>query len=368
MKELTTSKKIDPMILLENTGTQTFGTLAKAVEDVFIKHTAIPFLEKALNYSKKKQVVCEETFVFIVPVDDEYMPDISRIDHSKSEITKFAINQLIYISSFITTSKLILKFKNIENDDYTVSGYAYPELFLEFKEISDFLDNTIKLLSPDIIKEIQEKFCSSPYYDFNFNNNQDEIVKSRLQYIFYPIFYLEDKKECLVKIKIIFQSQPERNSLQIEEIQALYNYMIQDLEAVSRINTLNDYTENVIKQMETEENLNKILGDVKEFFLKSVENPLSKGLMKSYSLPSVGEVSFNLKQETAFEINKNIMPPDTLTPKEKEVFNFIMKAISNKQIAEKLIIAESTVEKHINSILRKTECADSKELIVKYRS
>jgi|GEM_PF-5342397 len=65
--------------------------------------------------------------------------------------------------------------------------------------------------------------------------------------------------------------------------------------------------------------------------------------------------------------SQNILIPESLTPREKDVFIQLMMAKSNKLIAKELNISESTTEKHINSILKKTGCLDSKELLVRCR-
>ena len=45
-----------------------------------------------------------------------------------------------------------------------------------------------------------------------------------------------------------------------------------------------------------------------------------------------------------------------LTPREREVLRLIVKGLSNREIAEQLIISEVTVKTHINHIFAKTEC------------
>lgn len=57
--------------------------------------------------------------------------------------------------------------------------------------------------------------------------------------------------------------------------------------------------------------------------------------------------------------------PADLTPKEREVFNLIFQGLSNREIGSNMTrpIQESTVEKHVSSILRKAQCYDQKALI-----
>lgn len=56
---------------------------------------------------------------------------------------------------------------------------------------------------------------------------------------------------------------------------------------------------------------------------------------------------------------------EELTRREKEIYDLALQDLPNKVIAEKLFIAESTVKKHMNSILKKLDCVDRKMLIEK---
>lgn len=42
-----------------------------------------------------------------------------------------------------------------------------------------------------------------------------------------------------------------------------------------------------------------------------------------------------------------------LTPREKEIFDMLVKRYDSKQIAEKLIISEKTVRNHISNVIQK---------------
>lgn len=53
-----------------------------------------------------------------------------------------------------------------------------------------------------------------------------------------------------------------------------------------------------------------------------------------------------------------------LTPKELEILPFIAEAKSNQEIAEVQFTSVRTVESHISSILRKTNCLNRTQLIV----
>jgi len=55
-----------------------------------------------------------------------------------------------------------------------------------------------------------------------------------------------------------------------------------------------------------------------------------------------------------------------ISRREKEVIQLALLDWSNKQIAEKLYIQESTVKKHLQNIYKKAQCMDRTELIKKY--
>jgi DNA-binding NarL/FixJ family response regulator len=54
-------------------------------------------------------------------------------------------------------------------------------------------------------------------------------------------------------------------------------------------------------------------------------------------------------------------PIDTLTPREREVLALMAEGRSNRAIAERLVITERTVEKHVRSILAKLRIPESQE-------
>jgi len=56
----------------------------------------------------------------------------------------------------------------------------------------------------------------------------------------------------------------------------------------------------------------------------------------------------------------------TLSRRETEVYEMAIQGFNNKEISVKLYIAESTVKKHMQNILKKTSCDDRHMLINKY--
>src|SRR5881396_1752702 len=65
------------------------------------------------------------------------------------------------------------------------------------------------------------------------------------------------------------------------------------------------------------------------------------------------------KKEEAF-VDKT----ERLTPREREVVSLVGEGLKNKQIAQRLMISESTVRHHLTSIFDKLEVSDRLELLV----
>jgi DNA-binding NarL/FixJ family response regulator len=63
-------------------------------------------------------------------------------------------------------------------------------------------------------------------------------------------------------------------------------------------------------------------------------------------------------------VNRN--QADPLTSREREVAALLAQALSNRQIAARLVLSERTVEPHVRSILAKTQCANRTEFTTKW--
>lgn len=56
---------------------------------------------------------------------------------------------------------------------------------------------------------------------------------------------------------------------------------------------------------------------------------------------------------------------EALTPREGEVFDLLLQALGNRQIARRLGITEETVKFHVSNILRKSGAVSRAELLAR---
>lgn len=76
--------------------------------------------------------------------------------------------------------------------------------------------------------------------------------------------------------------------------------------------------------------------------------------------------SYSSKQSVDIKTDNNDINKLDLTRREREVFELILKDFSNKEIADNLFIAETTVKKHVQNILKKCNCTNRTEIIDNY--
>jgi two-component system, NarL family, response regulator LiaR len=75
------------------------------------------------------------------------------------------------------------------------------------------------------------------------------------------------------------------------------------------------------------------------------------------------EVAAKLMQEFSAP-RPNEAPVDQLTPREMDVLRLVAKGMSNKEIADKLIISEKTTKTHLSNILSKLHLADRTQVAI----
>jgi len=69
-----------------------------------------------------------------------------------------------------------------------------------------------------------------------------------------------------------------------------------------------------------------------------------------------------------YDIFAELVTADDLSEREKEVAWLIYRGFTNRQIAEELFIAETTVKKHVSHIFEKSGVSGRKELKEKWRT
>jgi len=83
-----------------------------------------------------------------------------------------------------------------------------------------------------------------------------------------------------------------------------------------------------------------------------------------FLLPSItAKIVSELKRVSSFHIeSKEIIEP--LSTRELEILRLVSSGLSNKQIAEKLVIAEGTVKNHLSNILAKLSAHDRLQAVL----
>ncbi|MCL2848119.1 MAG: LuxR C-terminal-related transcriptional regulator [Firmicutes bacterium] len=65
-------------------------------------------------------------------------------------------------------------------------------------------------------------------------------------------------------------------------------------------------------------------------------------------------------------IAKERLSNEVLSTRELEVANLIIKGLTREQIAKQLVVSPFTIKNHVANILKKTNCKNQKDLIIKY--
>ena len=68
------------------------------------------------------------------------------------------------------------------------------------------------------------------------------------------------------------------------------------------------------------------------------------------------------------DLTKAFYKEYAISDREAEVMEMLLQNFNNKEIAEKLFVSASTVKFHIHNILKKTSCANRKQLLELYNN
>jgi DNA-binding NarL/FixJ family response regulator len=66
-------------------------------------------------------------------------------------------------------------------------------------------------------------------------------------------------------------------------------------------------------------------------------------------------------------VNRPVELPEALSPRELETLRLVATGVSNKEIADRLVISEGTVKNHLSSILAKLSVKDRLQAVLKAR-
>jgi non-specific serine/threonine protein kinase len=90
------------------------------------------------------------------------------------------------------------------------------------------------------------------------------------------------------------------------------------------------------------------------------EMALAEG--RAMPLAEVVEYALRAGEEPETEAAPTRRAQDPLTPREREVAGLVARGCTNRQIAEALVIAEGTAERHVGNILQKLDFASRAQL------
>lgn len=87
-----------------------------------------------------------------------------------------------------------------------------------------------------------------------------------------------------------------------------------------------------------------------------------------FLLPSItAKVIAEFSRLPKSSFNKNTEMTESLSPRELEILRLVGTGVSNKEIAEQLVISEGTVKNHLSSILSKLAVKDRLQAVLKAR-
>lgn len=341
----------------------------------------------------------------------KYLDDLERIINSSSDSnddTSKSAEELLYlvkndIYPYIITTKEFICNEFLERTEYYYKLKNDKDFDILLVQLYTDINNLYSFINMEVIEEKEKKedhAFFSRYYtaieSLNVEYSSENIINHckilieslKNKDYFYTLNFSKGCEEYAMD-KYEADGYEEKNLLNINKVIAQYEALIQPFDNTfinkySLIKNAQEYSKIKLRYID---NLEKLKGKlIKDFDVKKLysfhwfDHLPSCGYMGIYypgcddyplrcldCLASVGVV--------LDELIEYIQRPNGVdfTNREKEVLELIFKGYSTNQIANALTdekstkaISKSTVEKHINSILRKTQLNDTKDLLVKF--
>lgn len=327
------------------------------------------------------------------PADNDFSKGAEELLYLvKNDIYPYIIKTKEFLSNeFLSRAEYYYKLKNDKGFNTLLE-----QLYTDINELFSFIN-------VDIIKEKESKedyAFFSRYYTAIESLNVEYSPENKINHFDILIELLKDKdyfyaldfsKGCeeyaIEKDEI--EEYEENNLFNINKVIAQYEALIQPFDSsfinkYALIKDIQGFTKIKSKYVENLGILKERL--IKDFNIKKLYSFYWFDHFASCNYPcaySPGAEGITLRCMDCLasvhvvleELIKYIQMPNGVefTNREKEVLELILKGFSTNQIANALAdensnkaISKSTVEKHINSILRKTELNDTKDLLVKF--
>lgn len=169
---------------------------------------------------------------------------------------------------------------------------------------------------------------------------------------------LEVIKNNTPDLLIVDIRMPKKNGIEVVKI---VKETYKDLKAL--VLSMHDSEEYVVQAIEAGADGYLLKGASKEEFLKALYTIASGGKYFSGDVSSIIMNNFVNGNRNATTTNEQtVKDPFSLTKREKQILNLIIKLKNNKEIAEKLEISVRTTQVHRFNLMKKLEVKNIKEL------
>jgi LuxR family maltose regulon positive regulatory protein len=123
------------------------------------------------------------------------------------------------------------------------------------------------------------------------------------------------------------------------------------------------YLERALRMAEPE-GYNRLFADFGLPMARLLQEAYSRDVMPEYIEMLIA--AFNVA--SMFDISAQDSLPEPLTPREQEVLELVAAGLTNREIAEKLVVSPETVKKHTGTIYGKLGASNRTEAAAKARA